>query len=198
MLSETVKEIIKDAERSHRKLWLIMTVSSTLWVLLGYLTINHNANFIHKYVNTTFIYLLCVMAFGLGVLSVGLRYYLLSNRQIEVRITEKPNLKPIAKNHKTDEVDYKRLEELNKLETYEQWLVTLPGWILNRSVYSWGVNSMIIFTGYIVGMLTKSFDIIVPFMVVALALDIMMFPMLKKFIEKASIQINSSRNGIAP
>jgi hypothetical protein len=186
MLSETVKEIIKDAERNHRKLWLIMTVSSTLWLLLGYLTINHSGNSIPRNVNTSFIYLLYVVAFGLGVLSVGLRYYLLSNRRIEVRITEKPNLKLIAKNRQTGEVDCKRLEELNKLETYEQRLVTLPGWILNRSVYSWGVNSMIVFTGYIVGTLTKSFAIIVPFMVGALILDFIMFPMLQKIIENAN------------
>ena len=190
MLSETVKEIFKDAERYHRKVWLMMTVSSMLFLILGYLTTNHSQNSNPRNVDTSFIYLLYIVAFCLGVLSVGLRYYLLSNRRIEIRMTEKPNLRLIAKNRQTGEVDCKRLEELNKLETYEQRLVTLPGWILNRSVYSWGVNSMIVFTGYIVGVLTKSFAIIVPFMVGALILDFIMFPMLQKFVEKASLLTN--------
>ena len=62
MLSETVKEIFKDAERYHRKVWLMMTVSSMLWLLLGYLTINHSGNLIPRNVNTSFIYLLYVVA----------------------------------------------------------------------------------------------------------------------------------------
>ncbi len=192
MVSKTLNEIIQDAEHSHRKIWLMMTVTSTLWVLLGYLTIHSSEGFSPKYTNNLFIYLLYFVAFALGVLSIGLRYYLLSNQRIEIRIAEKPNLKLIAKNCQTGEVDHKRLEELNRLETYEQVLVTLPGWILNRSVYSWGINSMIIFTGYIVGILTNAFAVIVPFMVGALILDFIMFPKLQKYIKKASVLANSA------
>ncbi len=184
MLSETVKETIKDAERYHRKIWLMMTVSSMLFLLLGYTTPNHSQNSIPRNVDTSLIYLLYIVAFCLGVLSVGLRYYLLSNRKIETRITKEPNLKLIAKKRQTDEVDFKRLEVSNKLETYEQRLVALSGWILNRSIYSWGINSMIAFTGYIVGIITKSFAIITPFVAGALILDFIMFPMLQKFMEK--------------
>ncbi len=188
MLSETVKEIIKDSEQRHRKLWMIMTVSSALWVLLGYFTIIINSeNLNPRPVSSAFIYSLYIVAFGLGILSICLRYYLLSGQRIKNHIEKEPNIELFEKKHCKDKSDYESLQELNKMAKHEKSLVTLSGWILNRSVYSWGVNSMIVFTGYIVGILTKSFVIIVPFMVGALILDFIMFPMLQRTIEKASI-----------
>ena len=103
------------------------------------------------------------MAFGLGILSICLRYYLLSDQRIKNHIEKGPYLESFAKNHWKDKLDHENLQELKKLAKHEQRLVTLPRWVFNRSVLSWGINSFIVFTGYIVGILTKSFTIIIPF-----------------------------------
>ncbi len=173
MLSKLAKKKIRDADRIN-KLWWIANVLAS--VLIVYFIIHDASDTpgVLSSLGSQFVTSLYVIAVGLGILSIGLKYYFLSDKKIEEYIAN-------AKESPEGKIDYEQLEALKQMSSYEKRIVALPRLVLNSFMFIWVINIIVIFLGLAIFGSTKSFAIIIE----AIFLDIIAFPRTQKIVEKA-------------
>jgi len=185
MLSPTADEFVRISERIHQILWVAMTIATLLYVPLTYFFI-YKSGYNPPVAYPLLPSYLTGGAIFLGVGSIALRRLLLSDSRLCARLAREPNLEELAAKLGTDELGRTRKLKLENLSSLEKKLVALPSWLLVVSLINWSLNSMIALIGFIVALLTVSFQNMVPFAVAALILNIVMVPRLQPVIERAS------------
>ncbi len=191
MLSERIENIINEAERFNRWVWIINILSVPLVGLIIYFITsekNYNPSLFEE---SSIILYLYIVSFCLGFFSIGLRYYLFSDRKIKGYFNDfvELDLEFYAKDQKSKKVNFNLLKELRHMPLHEQKLVTLPGWISGRLQCIFIVNGMIALAGCMIGIATKTYFIIIG----VLFLEIIMCPEMLKVKEKVHKLIKESQ-----
>ncbi len=182
MLSEKAKKIIKGVNRFNKQLWVMDVVSVPTGGLITYLCTHKKTYNPSLFTGSSLIFILYIVSICLGLLSIGLLYYFFSNRQIKAHFfnAEEPDMEFFAKDQKSSNIDYDLLEELKQMSTCEKRFFTLPGWVDSRLTIISIVNGMILLTGVMVGITTKSYVIIIG----ALFLNIIIYPVIQGIDER--------------
>lgn len=194
MLSENIENIIIKVERFNRWFWKINILSAPLGGLIIYFSTynerNYNPSLIEE---STLILVLYIVSICLGLFSIGLRYFLFSDRKIKGYFNNlvEPDLEFYAKDKKSKKIDFDLLKELKLLPKHEQKLVTLPGWVYGRLQGILIVNGMIVLAGCMIGIATKTYYIIIS----SFFLEIIMCPEMLKVKEKAYRLIEDLNQG---
>ncbi len=183
MLSERIENIINKGERYNREVWITNILSVPLVGLIIYFITNEKNYNPQLFEESSLILILYIVSICLGLLSIGLRYYLFSDRKIKAYFNNivEPDLEFYAKDQKSKKIDFSLLKELRLMPKHEQTLVTLPGWVSGRLVGIFLVNGTIALTGCMVGIATKTYFIIIG----VFFLEIIMYPDTLRIKEKA-------------
>ena len=183
MLYEGVKQLIRYVERLMQGLWLAMTLSATLWVLLSYGCIRSGKYHLPLTISELELYFY-IGAVLFGAASVILRISLLKDNRIREYLLGQTSSSDQTINNK------KLLAKLQKLPPEEQEifrkLMPISGWSLNIYIICWSLNSAIAVLGFVFSLTTESYTESVPFVAAAITLNILMFPKLQPLMETAA------------
>jgi len=184
MLYEGVKQLIKHVERVMQGLWLAMTLSFTLWVLLSYACIRSGKYHLPLTISELELYFY-MGAVLFGAASVILRISLLKDNRIRECL-----LRKTSSSSQTINSNKKLLAKLQQLPPEEQELfrklMPIFGWSLNIYLICWSLNSAIAILGFVFSLATGSYTESVPFVAAAIILNILMFPKLQPLMETAA------------
>ena len=184
MLYEGVKQLIRYVERVMQGLWLAMTLSFTLWVLLSYGCIRSEKYHLPLTISELELYFY-MGAVLFGAASVILRISLLKDNRIRECL-----LKQTSSSKQTINSNKKLLAKLHQLPPEEQEifrkLMPISGWSLNIYMICWSLNSAIAILGFVFSLTTESYTESVPLVATAITLNILMFPKLQPLMETAA------------
>ena len=184
MLYEGVKQLIRYVERVMQGLWLAMTLSATLWVLLSYACISSGKYHLPPTISALELYFY-MGAVLLGAASFILRISLLKDNRIRECL-----LRQTSSLNQTINSNKKLLAKLQQLPPEEQELfrklMPISGWSLNIYLICWSLNSAIAILGFVFSLATESYTESVPLVAAAITLNILMFPKLQPLMETAA------------
>ena len=184
MLYEGVKQLIRYVERVMQGLWLAMTLSATLWVLLSYACIRSGKYHLPPTISALELYFY-MGAVLMGAASVILRISLLKDNRIRECL-----LRQTSSSNQTINSNKKLLAKLQQLPHEEQELfrklMPISGWSLNIYLICWSLNSGIAMLGFVFSLATESYTESVPLVAAAITLNILMFPKLQPLMETAA------------
>jgi hypothetical protein len=109
---------------------------------------------------------------------------MLSSERLQPAMRLKVDLQAMATDSETGVTDEARFAELKKLNPLELKAFTLSGRYFTAILLSLALHEVVALCGMMLSMLEQRFEAILPFAAVAIALDLMIYPRLDKFIEQ--------------
>lgn len=186
MDSESLNKVLRPRTLTLRILWAAMTMTILFFVLVTYFITGQNQTEpvpIQNELRMVF-YAIAVIA---PVAAYFLRRRMLSSERLQSAMGMKVDLLAMATDSETGVTDEARLAEMKKLNPLELKAITLSGRYFTAMLLSLALHEVVALCGMMLAMLEQRFEAILPFAAVAIALDLLIYPCLDKFIEQNAV-----------
>ena len=184
MISPQLKEILRSSLFINRIVWASITISIGAYVVVAWTSAQQPGT--SSAVSETLQLSMFLAAIAIGFLSLLIPRYLPSDKHIRSFFLEDVAPEDLARNPQLDVVDPDRLRMIQALDPIERKLVRLPSLYFTPFILRLVLNEAIVIFGLVLSFISHTFPPILPFAVAALTLNIIAFPKIDRFAERAS------------
>lgn len=181
--SENLNKVLRPRTLTLRIMWSAMVMTILFFVLVSYFITHQNQSEpvpVQNELRMIF-YAIAVIA---PVAAYFIRRRMLSSERLQSMKGGNVDLRYMATDSETGLTDESRLAELKKLNPLELKALTLTGRYLTAMLVSLALHEVVALCGMMLAMLEQSFEAILPFAAAAIALDLLIYPRLYKFVEE--------------
>lgn len=182
--STTFNELLRARVFTLRLLWAAMTLTVLFFVVLAYFLSTQNQISAPSLNDELIRLILYAISAGAAVISFLLRRLLLSNRRIHSAASKDIDLRSLTTDAETGQTDEVRLAKLKSLNPGEMNAFRLTGNYFTSMLLSLALHEVIAVCGLLLSLGEGKFETIIPFAIAAIALNLLVFPRLDKFLER--------------
>ena len=182
-ISRELKEFLEPSRRLWLVLWFAMTFSMVIYVLVAFLVSRqHSPADLSSGLLTAFGGIAAVATLA----SLLIPRFLPSDDRLRSELNSDFDPESLARNPQTGSVNQDRLQKIALVAPYEQKFMVLPFLYFTPFILRLVINEAVAIFGLVLSILSHSLAPMLPFIAVAIILNLAAFPRLDPMIERAS------------
>jgi|GEM_PF-6011689 len=183
MLSQELRFLIKPFEAATRVIWFATLMALLILLFVAYsLPVREMPNASAMPVN-----LFYIVAVIWTCASLYLRRFALSEERTRLLLSGKVDLNSLAGNPRRGRTVEERLTKLKALPPAEQRLMVVANAYLHVTLICSAMNEAVAILGFVIAITKAGPEMMLPFWLTALLLNVFMFPRLSRFVEEAAV-----------
>jgi hypothetical protein len=186
MLSDTLKELLRPLEIVPRIIWAAFTLSMLIYVCIVYYMAwaGQLSSLVNADVAKVLLTVCPVVAAVLVCVSFLVRRLPFSGRLVKARLASPIELSCHFTNPHTRLINEHKRAKIESLSHTEQKLLQVSTMCFPPTLLSMVLNEAIVILGLLLAILTGTTTAIVPYAVIGITLNVVMFPSIRAFVEK--------------
>jgi hypothetical protein len=186
MLSDTLKELLRPLELVPRVIWAALTLSMLIYVCVVYYMAQAGqlSSVVNAEVAKGLLTVCPLVAAVLACVSFLVRRLPLSERLVKARLASPIELSCHFTNPQTGLVNEQKRAKIESLSQREKKLLQVSTMCFPPTLLSMVVNEAIVILGLLLAILTGAPTAIVPYALIGITLNAVMFPSIRTFVEK--------------
>jgi hypothetical protein len=185
-------ELIQPALTLARLLWVALTASIPIYVLLAYLVFAEKTRAGQVTSLAEISYYFHISAGSLIVLSIVLRRLLFSRDRLKKRLSVEMCPKQLSIDPQTKQVDLKRLKKVGQLTKNELKLLSLGAWHFGPFFAILAINELVAILGVILAALSRQGEAVLPFAAAGILLNLTLYGKLNRLVEQGRLILGRS------
>jgi hypothetical protein len=184
MISSYLDDVIRSSRVANWSIWVVISVSIGLYGVVAWVKAEPPGILLAELEPLPSA--LAVTALLTAGVSLLVPRFLLSDKKLHACLQPEPNARELATNAETGVVDLDSLAKIQALDPSEQKLARIPGLYFTPFILRIVLNDAIAIYGLVLSFMTQTFAPIVPYLAVALLLNLTAMPRLDGLMERAS------------
>jgi hypothetical protein len=175
--------VLKPKSNISKMIWVALTFTHLLLIFMAYFLTSQIAE--PKHIEPTIVYALAAVALVDGLISFFVIPNLfLSETKIKDALSTEVNIKTLATDSETGQLDTNILSKYEKLSSSERKLLKLSMIYFTVLVLRLALNEAVTLFGFVLAFLSGKFVMLLPFAAVGIMLNFSIFPNLERFMEE--------------
>jgi hypothetical protein len=175
VVSPELSELLRSRARVERVIWWGLTVSILIYVGVVYF-LQQSTPDSAEALDSALRLALSVGAVVLSVASLAYRRHANSDERIHELFRNEPDLQALVTDPQTKKVNTELLERLQRLTPFEQRIYSMSSTLQTSLIVSLALHEAVALFGFVWGLLSRDVVPTVPFTVVAILLNFLVYP----------------------
>ena len=184
--SATFRELVDPMRKAMRIVWFSFNAAIPAYIAMAYVQFGLPSDGLEPLRSNPLTVPLAVLSVAVAIGSLWVADLLLTLNRPAQRFAEKPDPENLARDPRTGYLDPKRLARIKTLSEYEQRMLSLVSLIFIPFLVRLAFAESIALYGLVLSFLSRSPVPVIPFAIVALALNLRVSPDLGSWLERVA------------